>query len=169
MGAVDPRRRRAGRPSTAGRRLSGRRKQRTATARGAGLPAAGPADMQRVDVDSLRLIRPRSVGVEPAELWALGQVERPDLLTRLGVNGALCTSAAGRHRRTPRPAGIRARDASLAAAAKRSRRVASRPSAPGSSTAARTHWWRIARRSGRTCSSGTWACSTCSRQSSSTT
>ena len=33
--------------------------------------AAGPADVQRVDVDSLRLVRPRSVGVEQVGLWAL--------------------------------------------------------------------------------------------------
>ena len=33
-------------------------------------PAAGP-DIQPVDVDSLRLVRPRSVGVEQVGLWAL--------------------------------------------------------------------------------------------------
>ena len=64
-------------------------------ARGAGIPVAGPADVQPVDVDSLRLVRPRSVGVEQVGLWALEQVGLPDLLTRLGVNGALRAAAAG--------------------------------------------------------------------------
>ena len=64
-------------------------------ARGAGGPTAGPADVQPVDVDSLRLVRPRSIGVEQVGLWALEQVGLPDLLTRLGVNGALRAAAAG--------------------------------------------------------------------------
>ena len=51
--------------------------------------------MQPVDVDSLRLVRPRSVGVEQVGLWALEQVGLPALLTRLGVNGALRAAAAG--------------------------------------------------------------------------
>ena len=65
-------------------------------ARGAqtGTPTGSAADIQRVDVDSLRLARPRSVGVEQLGLWALEQVGLPDLLTRLGVNGALRTAAA---------------------------------------------------------------------------
>ncbi len=57
--------------------------------------AAGPADVQRVDVDSLRLVRPRSVGVEQVGLWALEQLELPALLAELGVNGALRAAAAG--------------------------------------------------------------------------
>ena len=57
--------------------------------------AAGPADVQRVDVDSLRLARPRSVGVEQVGLWALEQLELPALLAELGVNGALRAAAAG--------------------------------------------------------------------------
>ena len=39
--------------------------------------------MQRVDVDSLRLVRPRSVGVEQVGLWALEQLELPALLAEL--------------------------------------------------------------------------------------
>ena len=62
-------------------------------ARGAG--ALGPADVQPVHLDSLRLVRPRSVGVEQVGLWALEQVGLPDLLTRLGVNGALRAAAVG--------------------------------------------------------------------------
>ena len=58
-------------------------------------PAAGPTDVQPVDVDSLRLVRPRSVGVEQVGLWALEQVGLPALLTELGVNGALRTAAVG--------------------------------------------------------------------------
>ena len=58
-------------------------------------PTGAAADIQRVDVDSLRLVRPRSVGVEQLGLWALDQVGLPDLLARLGVNGALRTAAAG--------------------------------------------------------------------------
>ena len=61
----------------------------------ASTPTGSAADIQRVDVDSLRLVRPRSVGVEQLGLWALEQVGLPDLLTRLGVNGALRTAAAG--------------------------------------------------------------------------
>ena len=58
-------------------------------------PAAGPTDIQPIDVDSLRLVRPRSVGVEQVGLWALEQVGLPALLAHLGVNGALRTAAAG--------------------------------------------------------------------------
>ena len=58
-------------------------------------PAAGPEDVQPVDVDSLRLVRPRSVGVEQVGLWALEQLGLPALLADLGVNGALRTAAAG--------------------------------------------------------------------------
>ena len=61
----------------------------------ASAPSGQAADIQRVDVDSLRLVRPRSVGVEQLGLWALDQVGLPDLLAHLGVNGALRTAAAG--------------------------------------------------------------------------
>ena len=66
-------------------------------ARGApvGGTTAEPTDVQPVDVDSLRLARPRSVGVEQVGLWALEQLGLPALLTRLGVNGALRAAAAG--------------------------------------------------------------------------
>ena len=57
--------------------------------------AAGPPDVQRVDVDSLHLVRPRSVGVEQVGLWALEQLELPALLAELGVNGALRAAATG--------------------------------------------------------------------------
>ena len=64
-------------------------------ARGAAAPTAGLTDVQPVDVDSLRLVRPRSVGVEQVGLWALEQLDLPALLTRLGVNGALRSAATG--------------------------------------------------------------------------
>ena len=64
-------------------------------ARGAAAPTAGPTDVQPIDVDSLRLVRPRSVGVEQVGLWALEQLDLPALLTRLGVNGALRSAATG--------------------------------------------------------------------------
>ena len=51
--------------------------------------------MQPVDTDSLRLVRPRSVGVEQVGLWALEALGLPALLTRLGVNGALRAAATG--------------------------------------------------------------------------
>ena len=51
--------------------------------------------MQPLDVDSLRLLRPRSVGVEQLGLWALEQLGLPALLADLGVNGALRAAAAG--------------------------------------------------------------------------
>ena len=57
--------------------------------------ATGRPDVHRVDVDSLRLVRPRSVGVEQVGLWALEQLELPALLAELGVNGALRAAAAG--------------------------------------------------------------------------
>ena len=56
---------------------------------------AGPTDVQRVDVDSLRLVRPRSVGVEQVGLWALEQLGLPALLADVGVNGALRAATAG--------------------------------------------------------------------------
>ena len=56
---------------------------------------AGPTDVQRVNVDSLRLVRPRSVGVEQVGLWALEQLGLPALLADVGVNGALRAAAAG--------------------------------------------------------------------------
>ena len=44
-------------------------------------------DLQTVDVSSLELIRPRSVGVENAGLWAMEQLGLEALLERLGFNG----------------------------------------------------------------------------------
>jgi transposase len=46
-----------------------------------------PTDIQAVDVDSLELLRPRSVGVEHLGLWAMHQVGFFNLLTELGISG----------------------------------------------------------------------------------
>jgi len=40
-----------------------------------------------VEVESLELVRPRSVGVEHVGLWALATLGLPELLATLGVNG----------------------------------------------------------------------------------
>ena len=47
----------------------------------------GRPDLQTVDVGSLELIRPRSVGVEHVGLWAMERLGLEALLERLGFNG----------------------------------------------------------------------------------
>lgn len=49
--------------------------------------AAPAADLQTVDVASMELLRPRSVGVEHLGLWALRQVDFTGMLTELGLSG----------------------------------------------------------------------------------
>ena len=49
---------------------------------------AALVDLQAVDVDSLELTRPRTVGVEQLGLWAMQQLNFLDLLAHLGINGA---------------------------------------------------------------------------------
>ena len=67
-------------------------------------PAPGPdpsqqaslqPDFQSVDVDSLQLARPRSVGVEHAALWAADQLGLPGLLQQLGLSGPQRHAALG--------------------------------------------------------------------------
>ena len=117
------------------------------------------------DVDSLRLVRPRSVGVEQVGLWALEQLGLPALLTELGVNGALRTAATGAVvGRLAQPASERAthRWAAIAAASASCSASTSRPSARQlyrASDALVKH-----REGSRICSSGPWDCSTCSRR-----
>jgi len=48
--------------------------------------AAERPDLQSVDVSTLELIRPRSVGVENVALWAIEQLGLESLLERLGLN-----------------------------------------------------------------------------------
>jgi transposase len=56
---------------------------------------AAPADLQAVDVDSLELSRPRTVGVEQLGLWAMQQLNFLDLLAHLGINGAHIAAIVG--------------------------------------------------------------------------
>jgi transposase len=56
---------------------------------------AAPVDLQTVDVDSLELTRPRTVGVEQLGLWAMQQLNFLDLLAQLGINGAQTAAIAG--------------------------------------------------------------------------
>ncbi len=60
---------------------------------GAEPDAAG--DVQSVDVDSLQLVRPRTVGVEAAGLWAMAQVDFAGLLGALGFTGPQRSAALG--------------------------------------------------------------------------
>ncbi len=46
------------------------------------------AQLVQADVDSLELVRPRSVGVEHVALWAMRQLHPPSLLEDLGLSGA---------------------------------------------------------------------------------
>ena len=57
--------------------------------------AAHRPDIQRVDVDSLELIRPRSVGVEHVGLWAMDQLGLRPLLEELGTGASLRAAAIG--------------------------------------------------------------------------
>ena len=61
---------------------------------GAGAPPRAQ-DVQHVDVDSLELIRPRSVGVEHVGLWAMDQLGLRTQLEELGISASLRTAAIG--------------------------------------------------------------------------
>jgi transposase len=56
---------------------------------------AAPADLQSVDVDSLELTRPRTVGVEQLGLWAMQQLNFLELLAHLGINDAQIAAIVG--------------------------------------------------------------------------
>jgi transposase len=65
---------------------------------GPGIPAPAPAatgDVQSVDIDSMELLRPRTVGVEAAALWAMAQVDFVGLLRELGFTGPQRAVAVG--------------------------------------------------------------------------
>jgi hypothetical protein len=53
------------------------------------------ADVQSVDVDSLELTRPRSVGVEHIALWAMQAVGFVELLVEFGVSGPVQAAILG--------------------------------------------------------------------------
>src|SRR5665647_1567048 len=57
--------------------------------------AAASADLQAVDVNSLELTRPRTVGVEQVGLWTMQQLNFIELLTGLGINGAHIAAIVG--------------------------------------------------------------------------
>jgi hypothetical protein len=60
------------------------------------VPASSPVgDVQAVNVDSLELVRPRTVGVEIAGLWAMAQVDFVGLLGEWGFTGPKRTAALG--------------------------------------------------------------------------
>lgn len=52
-------------------------------------------DFQCIDVDSLELTRPRSVGVEQLGLWAMQQLNLIPLLTGIGLNGSQLSAVIG--------------------------------------------------------------------------
>jgi transposase len=72
--------------------LLARAKQPRSAVETASSPAA---DVQSVDVDSMELLRPRTVGVEAAALWAMRQVDFPGLLGTLGFTGPQRAAALG--------------------------------------------------------------------------
>lgn len=55
----------------------------------------GDSDFQEVDVNSVQLTKPRSVGVEHVSLEALKDLELPKILERAGLNGAQQSAALG--------------------------------------------------------------------------
>lgn len=55
----------------------------------------GSGDVQSVDIDSMSLVRPRSVGVEAMALWAMEQVGFQELLQSLGFTGPQRAAALG--------------------------------------------------------------------------
>ncbi len=59
----------------------------TPAAAAAERPSAPRPDFHSVDVNTLQLARPRSVGVEQAALWAAEQLGLPALLAELGLSG----------------------------------------------------------------------------------
>lgn len=63
----------------------------------ASIPAIVPptVDIQSVDIDSLALIRPRSVGVECLGLWAMQQLDFTSILQEVGLNGTQRSAAIG--------------------------------------------------------------------------
>lgn len=52
-----------------------------------GTPTPDGGAMQTVDIDSMALVRPRSVAIEQLAIWAMAQVDFTDLLADCGFNG----------------------------------------------------------------------------------
>ena len=68
----------------------------------------GTPDVQSIEVNSLTLLRPRSVGVEQVALWALDQLGLRDLLKTLGARPLPARRRRRLHRRPPGPTWFRA-------------------------------------------------------------
>ncbi|MDN5872708.1 MAG: IS1634 family transposase, partial [Nitrococcus sp.] len=66
-------------------------RQRPASSQG----ASATGDVQSVDIDSMTLTRPRSVGLEQLGLWAMAQVDFAGLLGDCGCNGPQRGAAIG--------------------------------------------------------------------------
>ncbi len=75
-------------------RMAERLLQGEADVMGAGREAPSE-DLQTVEVGSVELTRPRSVGVEQVGCWALEQLGVGDLLEELGLNGPMRAAAMG--------------------------------------------------------------------------
>ncbi len=75
-------------------RMAERLLQGEADVMGAGREAPSE-DLQTVEVGSVELTRPRSVGVEQVGCWALEQLGVGDLLEELGLNGPMRAAAVG--------------------------------------------------------------------------
>lgn len=58
-------------------------------------PTSRGGDLQPLDVDSLELIRPRSVGVEHVGLWAMEQLGLRTLFEALGMGASMSAAAVG--------------------------------------------------------------------------
>ena len=58
-------------------------------------PASRGRDIQHVDVDSLEMIRPRSVGVEHVALWAMDQLGLRTRFDELGIGASMSAAAVG--------------------------------------------------------------------------
>ena len=68
---------------------------RARTGSSAVAPAQPAPDVQAVEVNSLALLRPRSVGVEQVALWAMDQLGLHELLKTLGLPPSLRAAAVG--------------------------------------------------------------------------
>ena len=77
-------------------------------------PSGEGRDLQEVDVGTLELIRPRSVGVEHVGVWAMEQLGLEGLLERVGLNGPQRALAMAERDRAPGAPGLGARLLALA-------------------------------------------------------
>ena len=72
-----------------------RQAQAQPTNTNASSPEVASVDIQRVDIDSLELTRPRSVAVEQIGLWSMQQLDFMTLLSGLGINATQITAIVG--------------------------------------------------------------------------